>query len=176
MFKMMGRLALAILMVVGISGCAGVETDQAAAQTQTTDEQAVRAAVDQWIVVLNAMLNGDPVPFAALYSHADDAMYMGAEGTYRIGWDAIYADWTAQAAASTGGTVEAINVHIVVVGDMAMAAHITTGPVRQPDGTESQNYVRETSVLRRENGQWLMIGHHADGIPYWEEEFGRGSN
>ncbi|MEM7442619.1 MAG: SgcJ/EcaC family oxidoreductase [Pseudomonadota bacterium] len=142
----------------------------------TEDEREVRAAVDQWFVVLNAMLNGDPEPFADLYSHADDAMYMGAEGTYRIGWDAIYSDWTAQAAASSGGTVEGIDIHIVVNGDTAMASHITTGPVRTPEGTEDQNYVRETSVLRRENGQWRIIGHHADVLEYWEEAFSDSGN
>lgn len=87
------------------------------------ETKAVRAAVDQWFVVLNAMLNGDPAPFAALYSHADDVTYMSAEGTYRTGWDATYADWKAQAEKSTGGTVEGVDIHVVVNGDMATAAH-----------------------------------------------------
>ncbi|MCP4383379.1 MAG: nuclear transport factor 2 family protein [Hyphomicrobiales bacterium] len=136
-----------------------------------TDEQAVRGAVDRWIAVLNAMLNGDPAPLATLYSHADDTYYMGAEGTYRIGWEALYNDWQAQAAKSTGGTVSAVNVHVMVSGDMAMAAHFTRGKVRMPDGTMNENNVRETSVFRKENGQWRMIGHHADGIAYWEKAF-----
>lgn len=63
-----------------------------------------------------------------------------------------------------------------MTGDMAMASHITTGQVREPDGTENTNYVRETSVFRREDDQWLMIGHHADGIPYWEQAFGDGGD
>jgi hypothetical protein len=33
------------------------------------DEIAIRAAVSQWFDVLNAMLNGDAEPLAALYSH-----------------------------------------------------------------------------------------------------------
>ena len=135
------------------------------------DEAAVRAAVDQWFVVLNAMLNGDPEPFAEIYSHADDAVYMGAEGSYSIGWDAIYANWTAQAEASSGGNVRGVDVHVVVLGDVAMASHVTTGQVRQPDGMINDNHVRETSVFRLEDGRWLMIGHQADGIPYWEEAF-----
>lgn len=145
---------------------------QGEAQMSDSDEQEIGEAVDQWIVVLNAMLNGDPAPLASIYSHADDAMYMGAEGTYRIGWDAISSDWTAQAEASSGGEVAASDIHIVVAGDMAPASHITSGPVRQPDGEMNQNHVRETSVFRREDGTWLMIGHHADAIGYWEREFG----
>jgi uncharacterized protein (TIGR02246 family) len=173
-FQLCFRVAIVATAILIAASCSG--PTQVTAQAVSADEQAVRSAVDEWFVVLNAMLNGDPEPFAALYSHADDAYYMGAEGTYRIGWDAIYADWTAQAAASTGGTVHGVDIHVVVTGDMAMAAHITTGQVREPDGTETTNYVRETSVFRREDGQWRMIGHHADGIPYWEEAFGNDGN
>jgi uncharacterized protein (TIGR02246 family) len=128
-------------------------------------EIAVRAAIDQWFVVLNAMLNGDPEPFATLYSHKDDVTYMGAEGTYRVGWAATYADWKAQAARSTGGEVEGTDIHAVTNGDMAIAAHTTKGTVRQANGEMAQSLVRETSVFRKEGGQWRMISHHADVIP-----------
>ena len=136
-----------------------------------TEETAVRKAVDQWFVVLNAMLNGDPKPLATLYSHADDVTYMGAEGTYRVGWQATYADWVAQAEKSGGGKVAGADIHIVVSGDMAMASHYTKGTVRTSDGKEAEAVVRETSVFRKENGEWRMIGHHADGLPFWEKAF-----
>ncbi len=168
----LNRHVFALLLLLACAPFAILDANEVKAQTISADEQAVRASVEQWIVVLNAMLNGDPKPFAEIYSHADDVMYMGAEGSYRIGWQAIYADWSAQAAASSGGEVKAIDVHVVVSGDMAMASHVTTGPVQQPDGKMNDNYVRETSVFRREDGKWLMIGHHADGIPYWEAAFG----
>ena len=164
--------SIMVWLIAAVFAAASVTmTKPAQAQSTAADEQEVRAAVDQWIVVLNAMLNGDPEPFASIYSHADDAMYMGAAGSYRIGWDAIYADWTAQAEASSGGELSASDIHIIVSGDMAMASHITSGPVRQPDGEMNQNHVRETSVFRRENGAWLMIGHHADTIGYWVDAF-----
>ena len=69
----------------------------------TQDEKAIHAAVDRWLVALNAMFAGDPEPFAELYSHADDVTYMGAEGTYCVGWDAAYDDWKMQAEKSLGG-------------------------------------------------------------------------
>lgn len=137
----------------------------------TEDEKAVRQAVEQWFVVLNAMLNGDPKPFADLYSHADDITYMGAEGTYRVGWAATYADWTAQAEKSTGGKAEGADIHVAIKGDMATAAHYTKGAVKQPNGEIAQTFLRETSVFRKEGGQWRMIGHHADAIPFWEKAF-----
>ena len=37
------------------------------------------------------MLNGDPKPFAELYAHGEDETCMGAEGTYKVGWEATYA-------------------------------------------------------------------------------------
>lgn len=171
--KLFSRLALVFFLSFSLVPAVQSEMTSAEVQTIRADEQAVRAAVEQWILVLNAMLNGDPEPLKGLFVQSDEAMYMGAEGSYRIGWPAIYADWTAQAKASSGGTVKAIDVHVVVSGDLAMASHITTGPVRQPNGEMNENFVRETSVFRREDGQWLMIGHHADAIPYWEAAFGK---
>lgn len=136
-----------------------------------SEEQAVRAAVDQWIVALNAMLNGDPAPLSDVYSHADDIAYMGAEGTFRVGWDATYGDWKAQAEKSSGGKVECANLHVIVAGDMAVAQHYTRGQVRMPDGGMNEDNVRETSVFRKEGDAWKMIAHHADGIAYWKEAF-----
>ncbi|BAQ18392.1 YybH family protein [Methyloceanibacter caenitepidi] len=136
-----------------------------------SEEKAVCAAVDQWIVVLNAMLNGDPKPLADLYSHADDVTYMGAEGTFRVGWEATYADWQAQAEKSSGGQVAPAEVHVVVCGDLAAVQHLTRGQVRQPDGQTNETNVRESSVFRKELGAWKMIAHHADALAYWEEAF-----
>jgi hypothetical protein len=51
----------------------------------TNDEAAVLAANEAWYMALNAMLNGDPAPFADVYSHADDVSYMSAEGGLRVG-------------------------------------------------------------------------------------------
>jgi len=162
MLKRCGSI-LAILMLTSLSSM-----EVAVAEN---DEEAVHAAVEHWFVVLNAMLNGDPKPFAELYSHSGDVTYMGAEGTYRIGWEATYADWTAQAGKSTGGEVEGADIHIVVNGDMAVAQHLTLGRVRMPNGEMADTTARETSVFRKEDGAWKMIAHHADALPYWEKAF-----
>jgi len=131
------------------------------------DEKAIHQAVEQWFVALNAMFAGDPTPFAELYSHADDVTYMGAEGTYRIGWEATYADWKDQAAKSLGGEVHGEEIHVVVDGAMATATHYTKGTVKTPDGKTIDQRVRETSVFRKEDGVWKMVGHQADNYPVW---------
>jgi uncharacterized protein (TIGR02246 family) len=132
------------------------------------DEKAVREAVDQWFVALNAMLNGDPKPFAEIYSHADDVAYMSAEGTYCIGWEATYADWSLQAEKALGGKAESADVHVIVGTDMATAQHRTKGTVKAPDGQTVDVALRETSVFRKEDGQWKIVSHHADDMSLWE--------
>lgn len=170
MLKCFGVL-LTIFLLTGVPSLAEDKPASTSQKVSMSDEAALRNAVDQWFVVLNAMLNGDPKPFADLYSHADDVTYMGAEGTYRTGWEATYADWKAQAEKSTGGNVHGVDIHLVISGDMASAQHYTRGKVRQPDGQMNDTNVRETSVFRKENGRWKMIAHHADAIPYWEKAF-----
>jgi uncharacterized protein (TIGR02246 family) len=166
----MNRIAI-LLVAVGtlLATPAAVRADEAVVIAD--DAAAVEAAIDQWVAALNAMLNTDPAPFAELYSHADDVVYMGVEGTYRLGWKATWEDWQAQAAKSSGGKVEATRIHVVVNGDTATAAHVTRGKVRQPDGLMNDTAVRETSVLRKEDGRWRMVLHHADAIASWEAAF-----
>jgi uncharacterized protein (TIGR02246 family) len=128
---------------------------------------AVRAAVDQWFVVLNAMVDGDPAPFAAFFSHADDVLYMSGEGTYRVGWDATWADWQEQAKKSLGGHVVGDDIHIIVSGDLASVGLVAHATVNAPDGKTEELHVRQTHVFRKEDGAWKMIVHHADNIPVW---------
>ena len=52
---------------------------------------AVLAAHARWYEALNAMLAGDPEPFAEIYSHSDDVSYMPAEGGLLVGFDAAFA-------------------------------------------------------------------------------------
>lgn len=170
MVKCFGVL-LTVLLLASVPSLAEEKPAPSSQEVSMNDETALKDAVDKWFVVLNAMLNGDPTPFADLYSHADDVTYLGAEGTYRVGWDATYADWKAQAERSTGGNVEGVDIHLVISGKMAAAQHYTRGKVRQPDGEMNDTNVRETSVFRKEDGRWKMISHHADAIPYWEKAF-----
>jgi len=140
---------------------------QEKAEEMPSDEKAVQDAVEQWFVALNAMFAGDPQPFAELYSHAEDVTYMGAEGTYRIGWEATYDDWKTQAEKSLGGEVHGEEIHVIVEGAMATATHFTEGTVKTADGKMIDQRVRETSVFRKKNGTWKMIGHQADNYPVW---------
>ncbi|MDA7948157.1 MAG: SgcJ/EcaC family oxidoreductase [Hyphomicrobiaceae bacterium] len=132
-------------------------------------EQEITEAVQTWIAALNAMLNGDPEPFADVYSHADDASYMSADGTFRVGWDAIFTDWKFQAEKALGGHTEYSGLHVIDGGDMAVAQYRLSVNLTGPDKEPSTASMRETSVYRREEGGWKIAAHHADDFSLWEK-------
>jgi ketosteroid isomerase-like protein len=138
----------------------------------TDDKTAVLAANEAWYMALNAMLNGDPAPFADVYSHADDVSYMSAEGGLRVGWDATWSDWQAQAKLARGGHVEETDNNTIVNGDMAVVQTVEKGVVNNREGVGVEQVARETSVFRREEGRWKMVAHHADLLPNWTEVAG----
>ncbi|MBL8895521.1 MAG: DUF4440 domain-containing protein [Rhizobiales bacterium] len=134
----------------------------------TSVETDVRRAVDDWFAALNAMLAGDPQPFADLCSHGDDVVYMGGEGTFRIGFEAAFADWKAQAAKSRGGKTLAEDVRIVVSGDMAAIGIVARATIIGPDGRSGEYRIRQSHVLRKEGSGWKMVLHQADNTPVWK--------
>ena len=134
----------------------------------------IAAAVDAWFGALNAMLRGDPEPFAAVFSHGDDVLYMSGEGTYRVGWEATWADWKEQARKSLGGVTHPHDVRTIVSGDIATVALVAHATVTAPDGAKREMRVRQTSVFRKEGGAWKMFVHHADNLPVWERIVDRG--
>jgi uncharacterized protein (TIGR02246 family) len=133
---------------------------------------AVLAAHDRWYEALNAMFAGDPEPFAAIYSHRDDTSYMPAEGGLLLGFEAAFSDWRAQAARSLGGRAEVERVHVLLQGDLAGTQTLVTHHVRTPDGAQSTRAVRETSLYRREGGEWRVVMHQADAMQDWKEVMG----
>ena len=136
------------------------------------DKAAVLAANEAWYIALNAMLNGDPAPFADVYSHADDISYMSAEGGLRVGWEATWSDWQAQAGLTRGGHIVEIDNNVIINGDMAVVQSVEKGVVNNPEGMGIEQVARETSVFRREGSKWKMIAHHADLLPNWVEVAG----
>ena len=131
------------------------------------DDKAVRQAVEQWFVALNAMLNGDPAPFADLWHQSAEVLYFGAEGTSCAGWQEVYADWKHQAERARGGSAQCGDLNILLAGDTAVAHFNTVGTVKTPEGETVDTMVRESSVYRKDGGQWKLIAHHADNLSPW---------
>lgn len=132
----------------------------------TDDEKEIREAIALFYSSLNAMLAGDPEPAKKLWSHADDVTYMGAAGGFRIGWNQVYADWKSQGDMKQGGKVEPSHIRITIGQDIAITQNSTRGEVKNEEGEWQKTELRETSVFRKEDGKWKMIGHHADALHF----------
>ena len=117
---------------------------------------------------LNVLFKGDAKPMKMLWSHADDTAYMGPMGGFDQGWDAISSLWDKQAKLKLGGKVVAENIHIVVGPSLAIAHYMEQG-ANIVDGQEQAVSLRTTTTLRKEDGDWKVIGHHTDTLPYLEQ-------
>ena len=128
----------------------------------SSHELAVRQAADQFYDALNVMFTGDVAPMKSVWSHADDVAYMGPGGSIKIGWSKVWKDWEAQAACKLGGEVRAKDVHFVVNGDLAVMYAREVGENTNIGGRREKVDIRVTNIFRKEDGKWLMIGHHTD--------------
>lgn len=147
-------------------------TDALPVEPATADSDAaqVEAASAQFYTSLNALFTGDAAPMEAIWSHADDVTYMGPAGGIQVGWDKVGAAWQSQAALKLGGKVEPTDVHVTVSGDLAFVACNEVGHNVDAQGQSQEVSIRATNQFRKENGEWKMIGHHTDLLPFLEKE------
>jgi ketosteroid isomerase-like protein len=138
--------------------------------TPTTDAQAVEEASNQFYKSLNSMFTGDAAPMSEIWSHADDVTYMGPAGGIEVGWDQVNAQWEAQAALKLGGEVFPEDVTTTISGDMAIVQCREVGNNLDANGQPQTVSIRATNVFRKENGQWKMIAHHTDLLPFLNED------
>jgi ketosteroid isomerase-like protein len=157
-------LSATLLMVLAVPCLADEPT------TPTTDAQAVEQASAQFYKSLNSMFAGDPAPMSEVWSHADDVTYMGPAGGIEVGWDQVDAQWESQAALKLGGEVSPEDVTTTISGDIAIVQCREVGNNMDANGQPQTVSIRATNVFRKENGQWKMIGHHTDLLPFLDQE------
>lgn len=129
------------------------------------DRESVRVAAHWFYEALNAMFRGDVTPMTEVWSHADDVTCMGPDGSLQVGWEQVRGNWEEQASMRLGGSVEPRNMHITVGRDLAVTCNNEIG-VNLVGGRPRRVSIRATNLFRRENGQWRMIGHHTDLLPF----------
>lgn len=129
------------------------------------DEQAVLKANDAFYSALNAMFTGDIAPMEAVWSHADDVTYMGPDGKFLVSWSHVSDNWTKQAGLKLGGEIREESVQLKVGTDLATVECREVGE-NLVNGKATPVSLRATNVYRKENGQWRMIGHHTDKLPF----------
>ncbi len=130
--------------------------------------QAVERATSAFYASLNNLFAGDASGMDDVWSHAADVSYMGPGGGYQVGWEQVRANWQSQAALRLGGKVEPREMHTTVGGDLAFSECYEVGNNVDVEGRPIAVSIRATNLFRKENGQWKMIGHHTDLLPYLE--------
>lgn len=129
------------------------------------DEKPVAEALARFYSALNTLFKGDAGPMENVWSHADDVTYMGPAGDMQVGWKDVQANWKAQAAKKLEGGIKAEKTRLHVGQDLAVASCVEVGE-NVVDGKPQKVSIRATSVFRKESGQWKMIGHHTDLLPF----------
>ena len=76
------------------------------------DEKGILEADGRFFAALNEMFTGNLAPMEALWSHADDIVYMGPDGKVLVGWAAVQPDWQKQADMKLGGEIHSVERHV----------------------------------------------------------------
>ncbi|MEM9681923.1 MAG: nuclear transport factor 2 family protein [Pseudomonadota bacterium] len=130
----------------------------------SSDEKAVLDANKGFYTALNILFTGDISAMEAVWSHRDDVTYMGPFGDYRVGWSQVRESWVEQGKMKLGGDVEPADVEFNVGSELAIVHNREVGHVF-PEGHDETVFLRATNMFRKEDGEWKMIGHHADRLP-----------
>jgi ketosteroid isomerase-like protein len=132
-------------------------------------EKAVREAAAGFYSALNVLFTGNPDSMNEVWSHADDVTYMGPGGGFQVGWPQISENLKKQAAMKLGGRVEPAEMHLAVGQELAIVQNYEKGTNIDAQGKQQKVSIRATSIFRKEDGKWKMIGHHTDLLSYLKE-------
>lgn len=152
-------LGTALMIVIGLG-------HMGTAYALDKDVSSVNAADDRFYAALNTFFTGDVEPMKNVWSHADDVTYMGPGGGFQKGWPSVLDVWEKTAAMKLGGKVTPERLHTTISDNLAIVLTNEIGENLDKDGKPVKVYIRATNLYRNENGQWKMIGHHTDLLPY----------
>ena len=110
-------------------------------------------------------LAGDPAPYKACWSHADDVTIFGGWGAHEKGWEQVgpRLDWAAARFLEGQRAIELLSMGMS--GDLAYTVWIEKGETRVVGSDELRpSGLRVTHIFRREEGTWKIIHRHADAI------------
>lgn len=132
-----------------------------------TNEQAVKAATDNFYKALNILFTGDGEPMKDAWAHADDVTYMGPDGLYLIGWKKIEQMWNSVATMKLGGKVMPQQLHTLLGSDMALITCIEMGE-NEIDGKAEVVSIRSSTLFHQRNGEWKVVSHQTDLLSYMD--------
>lgn len=128
-------------------------------------QEDLRQAIEHIQNVSQQYLAGDPAPFQACWSRADDVTIFGGWGAYEQGWEQVKARLAWGATRYHGGRVDFELLSLVESGELACSIWIERGAIRVTGRDEpGLNTLRVTQIYRREAGSWKIIHRHADAV------------
>ena len=138
------------------------------AGTAQSNESTVQEATASFYTALNAMFTGDVDPMKEVWSHAEDVTCMGPDGSVKVGWNDVLANWEVQTKMKLGGEIRHEQIMVTVGQDLAVMQCREVGE-NVIDGKPIAVSLRATNVFRKENGAWKMIGHQTDNLPFLQK-------
>ena len=128
------------------------------------DPPAFSAFLERMDSAQRELQNGNPGPYKALWSHADDVTLIGGfGGKVEKGWLAVSErlDWAASQFSQGRNTIERLQVQtsgaLGYVVQREQIRFVVPGETR-----ESARSYRVTIVCRRERNEWRIVHRHAD--------------
>ncbi len=132
---------------------------------QLANATEVKASLDGFYSALNKLFKGDYAQMSAVWSHSSDVSFLGPQGNMLVGWEQVSLSWKEQAALTLGGKVDPENIHVVQGEELAIVQNEEVG-TNFPNSEKQEVRIRATHVFRKEKGEWKMISHHTDLLPF----------
>ena len=108
---------------------------------------------------LRHQVRGDPEPFVAVWSHADDVSILGAIGSYAQGWEDVSTHLRAASRTLNWTEVSVQRLLTSFSGDLAV-----TVVLERMSNAEAARTLRVTHAYRREDQGWRLILRHANQV------------
>lgn len=157
--------------MVAVLEVAGVTADPVSAESPknsctVANPNSFQQTLSDMTTALTAIRRGDPKPYTAKWSNADDVTLFGAWGTIEQGHQRLAEtfQWVASRFSSEGESTQDIRT-IHMSGDLAVTVGFERGPARVDGGQPKEMVIRVTHVYRCEKGNWQLVHRHADYPP-----------
>lgn len=134
-------------------------------EPEDPEKAALNKSLGKFYMALNSMLTGNVEPMTEVWSHAEDVTYLPPDGTYLVGWEDVLKNWQEQAALNLGGSVRPMDINYNIGTVIAVVQNYEVGS-NMVDGQKITIKIRATNTFRKEDGEWKMIGHHTDVLPF----------
>jgi SnoaL-like domain len=128
-------------------------------------EDDFQRSLEQVEAALSQFIMGNPTPYKACWSQADDVTIFGGWGAYERGWEQVgpRLDWAA--ARFRGGTHTYQRLTQGMSGDVAYSVWLEKNVARMVGQDEFRPMVlRVTHIYRWEADTWKIIHRHADAV------------